>query len=149
MKLQKQLNMHDPDNGIYGDCLRTVFACLLDLDPQDVPHFNDRTDGRDAQEVGRLLNEWLRERGYALITTQYDGSSRLKDVLNAAAWGSFGMPFLLSGRSSLGSDHVVICHDGKIIWDPSRIDSGIVGPLSNGMWMVEWLVRPLAGEAGL
>lgn len=147
MKFQKQLNMHDPENGIYGDCLRTVFACLLDLDPQDVPHFNDRTDGRNDQDVGRMLNDWLRERGYALVTTRYNGEASLDDVLAAADWGSFGMPFLLSGKSGIGADHVVICHDGKIIWDPSRVDSGIVGPMSDGMWLVEWLVRPIERAA--
>jgi hypothetical protein len=146
MRFQKQLNMHEPEKGIYGDCLRTVFACLLGLDPADVPHFGDRTDGRSDDDVGRMLSEWVREQGMVLITTQYGGAASLDDVLGAATWGSFGMPFLLSGRSGIGCDHVVICQGGKIIWDPSRIDSGIVGPMSNGMWWVEWLVKPLVTE---
>ena len=41
MTPQTQLNKHDPANGVYGDCGRTVIACLLDLHPSEVPHFWD------------------------------------------------------------------------------------------------------------
>ena len=142
MKLQKQLNRHFPERGIWGDCLRTAIACVLDLDPVDVPHFNDRSDGRTDEDVGRLLNDWLRGRGLAIITVSFNGETSLDDVLTAAGFGSMGLPYLLSGFSRTGCNHVVVCQGYEIIWDPSLTDSGIVGPMNNGFWMVEWLVRP-------
>ena len=142
MKLTKQRFLHEPEKGVYGDCLRTAIACLLDLDPDEVPHFNDRSDGRTDEDVGRLMNAWLLRRGLVLITTYFGGDTDIEAVLATATFGSAGMPFLFSGRSRTGCDHVVIGQKGEIVWDPSQVDSGIVGPMSNGFYMVEWLVRP-------
>lgn len=140
MTPQKQLFMHDPDNGVWGDCFRTALACLLDRRPESVPHFNDRTDGRDSYKVAELVSEWVRAEGLHLISIQFEGSVPIDMVLASAQVACTGLPFLLSGQSSIGADHVVVCEGGKIVWDPSRIDSGIVGPMSNGMWLIEWLV---------
>jgi hypothetical protein len=139
---RKQLFPHKPDEGIWGDCLRTALACLLDVEPDAVPHFNERADGRDDQDVARLVNEWVGSKGLALISVFFNGETPLDDVLAAAAYGSFGMPFLLSGTSRSGCDHVVICKGSEIVWDPSQVDSGIIGPLKDGRWMIEWLVMP-------
>ena len=36
---RRQLFRHEPHNVIYGDCHRTAIACLLDMEPWQVPHF--------------------------------------------------------------------------------------------------------------
>ena len=41
----KQLNHHDPDNGIIGDCYRTAIACLLDLPPDALPNYCEGPGG--------------------------------------------------------------------------------------------------------
>jgi hypothetical protein len=38
MTPHKQRFRHDPANGIYGDCWRTAIACLLDIQPEEIPH---------------------------------------------------------------------------------------------------------------
>lgn len=143
LKLQKQLFLHDPENGIYGDCMRTAVACLLGIPADYIPHFNDRSDGRDDDTVTRMYNNWMRSRGLACITTYYQGTEDLETVQINANMHSFGLPYMLSGTSRTGVDHVVICHKGKIIWDPSKTDAGIVGPLKSGLWLIEYLVKPL------
>ena len=39
MEFYKQLNEHNPDEGVYGDCYRTAIGCLLNIPPEFVPHF--------------------------------------------------------------------------------------------------------------
>jgi len=41
MRPQKQKFAHKPDEGVFGDCFRTALAAILDLDRDDVPHFNE------------------------------------------------------------------------------------------------------------
>ena len=36
------------DEGVYGDCGRTVIACLMDMHPSEVPHFFNMPDEGDA-----------------------------------------------------------------------------------------------------
>ena len=61
MKFHKQLYRHDPENGVWGDCYRTAWACLLDLEPEDVPHFCEGFTDDGAATA--KLDAWLRERG--------------------------------------------------------------------------------------
>lgn len=143
MRLQKQQFRHEPEKGIYGDCLRTALACLLGFTAIEVPHFNDRSDGRNDDDVTRMYNDWLRNRELACISTYYSGSESIESVLDSANMHSFGLPYLLSGTSRTGVDHVVICQKDQIIWDPSITDAGIIGPLKNGLWLVEFIVKPL------
>lgn len=51
---------HDA-NGIPGDCYRTAIACLLDLEPTDVPHFVESGKDRWWDET----QEWFKARGDA------------------------------------------------------------------------------------
>lgn len=136
----QQLNSHDPDNGIYGDCFRTVIACLMNVAPDEVPHV---CDGPSAPgEADEKMQGWLRERGYLMIGCAFYGSAALDDVLTAGKHASAGLHWMLSGESRNGCNHVVICLEDKIVHDTSKDQSGIVGPQSDGMYRVEWLVRP-------
>ena len=44
-------------------------------------------------------------------------------------------------------NHTVICQGDRIVWDPSLTDAGIVGPMDNNYWFVEWLARVVSGKA--
>ena len=44
-----------------GDCWRTAIACLLDLDPLDVPHFGESDDWWDA------TLDWAEARGDSMV----------------------------------------------------------------------------------
>ena len=135
MTPQKQVYQHDPDNGVYGDCFRTTLACLLDLAPDEVPHF---MDGVETDKDGTAAaNRWLAQRGLTLISIPYQGE--LDQILSTIAQYNPGIHHLLCGKSRTGCHHSVICRDGKIVWDPSPDDSGIVGPADHGLYWVDFL----------
>jgi hypothetical protein len=133
----KQLFRHDPENGLHGDCYRTAVACILGLEPADVPHVYDGTD--DDTGVQRM-RAWLAERGMALIGINFDASVPLAALLEAAGRASGGLPYLLTGKSRNGCSHVVVCEGDTIIHDPALDNSGIVGPAGDEWWMIEWVV---------
>lgn len=122
MKFFKQMYRHDPKNGIYGDCDRTVIACLLDFDhPTDVPHFFERISEESEQwevdEAYERKKEWLRKRGKTIVQFSFT-TDDLKTVVEAISFQNSGIPFALIGRASRGVGHVVLCENGRIIHDP-------------------------------
>jgi hypothetical protein len=137
MTPQKQLNRHRPDEGIYGDCTRTVLACLLDVDRDTVPHFNDGVWEPEVKDA------WLRERDLRSVHVLYPGDLHPDEVIAAVSAMNPGLYWQLSGESRTGVNHVVICKDGAVEWDTSLNDSGIIGPCDDGYYWVEFLT-PLA-----
>lgn len=135
-----QLFRHDPENGVYGDCFRTVIACLLRLPPVDVPHV--AAGEITGDESNAMMRAWLAERGHRMIEFPLLGEMSLEDVLHWGAAYSEGLHWMLSGKSRNGCGHVVICHGNQIVHDTSIDQSGIVGPSEGGFWWIGWLVRP-------
>ena len=125
----KQINHHDPDNGVWGDCYRTAVGCLLDLPPSTLPHVLDR--GEWAPEV---MREWLSERGLYLVEFPLEMAS-VSDVLELVnSWNPECPHWLLSGSSGNDVNHVVVCKGAEIVHDPSLNDSGILGPIAGPMY---------------
>lgn len=142
MKPHKQLFKHQPELGIYGDCHRTAIACLLDLHPSEVPHFNHDAPGAD--EFNRRCEAWLATQGLCSASVAYDGAVELQKILDVVKLCSPGVYFLLGGESRSGVNHTVIGCDGEIVWDPSQRDSGITGPCTEDRnYWVTYLV-PIA-----
>ena len=127
----QQLYRHDPDNGVYGDCLRTVVGCLLDLMPKTVPHFVESRDWYTH------LQEWLNERGLFMFSVPFAG--KLQDVLRTVGLHNPGVYCILVGTSKNNLSHCVIIKDGQIVHDPSIDQSGIVGPGEDGYYQIEVL----------
>jgi hypothetical protein len=134
----KQLIRHKPDEGVFGDCHRTAIACLLDLNPDDVPHFNHDAPG--AETFNRRVAEWLASRGLCEASVAYNDDG-LQKVLDVVKHCSPGVYFLLGGQSRSGCNHTVIGCDGAIVWDPSPTDAGIVGPCdTDGLYWITFLL---------
>lgn len=156
MRFQKQTIEGDQDQGINGDCYRAALATLLDLDIASVPHFyeevnddrgsvnNERTTDW-ALTVDKWITQWLADRGVVRIRTMIDGRvADVNDVFETASACSGGLPLLLSGANKNNQSHVVIVEGSRIIWDPSKHNTGIVGPAPHaGIYLVEILVHPL------
>ena len=142
MRFQKQLFRHRPTEGIYGDCARTVIACFLDIDPEEVPHVHGELDGGEQFE---MHEKFLRERGYARVAIPFPCED-VDAILNTGSHYSNGMPYILAGKSKNGTAHVVICRGAEIISDPALDDAGIVGPDQSGYFWIEWIVRPVEVE---
>lgn len=140
MRFQKQAFRHNPEAGIYGDCNRTVLACMLGLDRDEVPHWHEEVGG---EEFGRRMDAFLDQHGVVRIAVPVAAETTVDDILEFASACSKGLPYLLAGKSRNDTNHVVIGLDREIVWDPALDDSGIVGPCSDGFFWVEWLVRPI------
>ena len=124
----KQLFHHAPSLGAYGDCWRTVIGCLLDMPPQDVPHFC----GEDLDNDQWLIetHKWLLPKGHSLvsipITGRDDTPVSMEDALDTWAGWNPGTYAIMDGMTKEGIMHSVIVADNKIVHNPST--SEIVGP---------------------
>lgn len=138
MTPHKQLFRHKPEEGIYGDCQRTVIACLLDKEPSEVPHFG--RFGADYPMFWSDIREYLNSLGYDYVDVLFDGKTPLEEILNFMKCRNPDAYYMLAGQSRTGVDHVVIGLGGEIIWDPSLNDAGIIGPTSNGCYEINFIV---------
>lgn len=140
MKFHKQRNRHDPDNGLYGDCARTCFACILDMELDDVPHFHDGAAPEDVWT--KAVDEFLEPLGLELFTVPYPGDQSLNDILTSIGHYNPRLLYILTGQGAAGVNHCVVCQGKKIIHDPSPTFSGIVGPAQpDGFYWIELLAR--------
>ena len=139
MKFHKQLNKHDPENGVFGDCYRTAIACILDKYPSEVIHVYDLDDLSLQNEK---MKEYLDGLGLRLLHTAY----RFKTFKNALKIGEYNigeMYWILSGASSRGVNHSIVCYKDEAIHDPHPSDDFLCAPCDDGYWHVEIIVRPL------
>lgn len=144
LKTHTQRFLHRPEEGQIGDCFRTVIACLLDVDPEQVPHFMADLD-RPIPEIWKDVDAWLQERGLRHFTVPYQ--TDVETLLKTTAKAYPGLRWELSGRSPRGSQHSVIAQDGKIIHDPHPDGGGIVGPGDDGyLWLSVLVPVAIHGE---
>ena len=132
----KQLLNHAPDKGTWGDCYRTAVGCLLNVLPQEVPHFAD--DGVTSDECDEKLLEWLSKRGLTRVLVPFDAIN-YQPILNMMGGFNRSLFYILFGRSTTGCSHAVICYNDAIIHNPSRVDAEIVGPCDDGLYWLFFL----------
>ena len=133
---------HDSTKGIIGDCFRCCIASLLDLPAAQVPHFADY-DWEDT--TGRWftdLNKWLAPRGlgYIELPVDDDGPDSAVEWMSGATKFGFDTYHILGGKSPRGHDHAVVARNGVVVHDPHPSRSGLVGPQSNGTYMLGLLI---------
>ena len=132
----KQLYRHNPEIGQIGDCYRTTIGCLLDIPPEDVPHFYEQWDNNGPE----LAGAWLGAQGLALAEFPFTGDT-LDDVLGTVGDWNPSLYWILTGKSSNNVNHSVVCKGGVIEHDPSLDDSGIVGPTEEGYYVIGVLAK--------
>lgn len=121
-------------DGSYGDCVRACIATILDLSPDDVPHFYHDGDGEAGMQRAR---DWLGERGQSLFVTVYSGEADLEAVLSLVGRQNPGATYMLFGATAEGENHCVVCQGDAVVWNPAWFGSAIVQPLTdNGFWGV-------------
>ena len=145
MKRYKQQIKHDPLDGQYGDCARTVIACLLEIEPSEVPHFFDGPD-EQADEQWQVYRSWLHKQGIRRLLWIFSGEHALEDVLECMFSTNPDVWYVLQGRSAIGANHNVICRNNRIVHDPATdSDHSIVGPSREDNWCVFVYVRDIIG----
>lgn len=138
MRPYKQTVLHEPSQGRFGDCERTALGCLLERDPETIPHFLARDPS--GASVHEMKQEWLLDLGLTLACVVADSEAiTLENLLTYVGDTNPGLHFLLCGNSRSGVGHVVVCRDGEIVHDPHPNDVGIVGPLDNGCYEIQFL----------
>lgn len=130
----KQEFIHDPSNGVYGDCQRAVIASLLDLPIHDVPHF---FGGSKNDQVGHweLLQKFLRSKGYAWLVVPAKSGAAFYGADDESIFHE------ISGPSPRGKGviHAVVGCGGRIVFDPHPSNSGLAGDPSE--WEYAYLVK--------
>ncbi len=106
MKLIMQKNIHNPKNGVIGDCLRACICSLLEISDALVPNF------AEDKEYPDVLVYFLKTKGYRLRHSKEEP----KNVDYYMVWG-------LSPR---GNKHSVIYHNGKLVHDPHPEGGGVI-----------------------
>jgi hypothetical protein len=131
--------------GQKGSCYPTVLACLLDLSLEEVPNFNNFYWTGEEHDAMRKVFEhkwetqewrdhnysiainmwhnsltyWLASRGYIITVLPQDGITKWvedhKDI-----------PYMVSGITSRGLQHIAIYKNGILHHDPHPDDEGIM-----------------------
>ena len=138
MKFHKQRFEHKPEEGSIGDCHRTAIACILDLDPEDIPHI-DVSTWNDPKAFQNHFVKELKKLGYGYFDVAYQ--SELHAILDFIGAINPDTYYLIGGTSSRGFGHTVVGLNNKIIHDPSPLGGEpIVGPMPDGYYWITVLV---------
>ena len=137
MKFHTQEFRHNPENGEHGDCMRAVIASMLGLEMSEVPNFNE--GGPDSYDFFERLDAFLSGRGLGRLSIAFDGASIDTATRHMAAHYTDNQPYMLSGQSPRGVNHVVIYKGVDLLWDSHPDGGGLVGPCSDGHYWVEVL----------
>lgn len=142
MKFHAQRVKHAPAEGRFGDCHRTAIACILDLEPEEVPNFAALPGSfGDAKVFHDNVNAWLATRNLTQFSFVYHGDCDLDSVLKAVDSLNPNLAFILGVQSPGGTDHSVIACGGAIMHDPAGYVDPVWKPLSDpnnpgGFWWV-------------
>ncbi len=133
MKFHTQSNL-DP-----GNCWQTAVACLLDLEPEDLPDQVVHDQRKEVQPDGSVkwvgprympvLNTYLRvHHGLAYVEVHYP-----QEIYTALQVREPGLHFMI-GRTvrsaENGAKHVVIGKHGELHWDPHPSRAGLTEDVS-------------------
>ena len=120
----KQTVIHDPANGLHGNCLSAVLASLLHIPIDGIPLFaNPSTWVKD-------LNEWLQPFGLAYCMVA--DFERHIDV-----YGIHGLWHEISGNTRRSKDvyHAVVAKDGEVVFDPHPDNTGLTKISCHGFFI--------------
>lgn len=132
----KQKNLHDPDNGVWGDCHRAAIASIFEIAIEEIPNFGE--GGPDENEFQRRVDEWLLDHGFRAVHAAYD--SDLDQVMRVLAIHAKGTYYLFGATSNTGCGHTLVGCGGEIVHDPSLVNSGIKGPMEDGLYWITFLM---------
>lgn len=121
----------------FGDCLRACVASILELSPDDVPHFRWGAN-EDTPETGLAMwgqfRMWLRARNIGLLI--YDvPCATLPEALKWCGERNGEAYMILGGLGRGGQGHACVVHQGAVVHEPSPANDGtpsLVGPVQDG-----------------
>lgn len=126
------LCLHDPQQGIYGDCQRACIASLLELNPKDIPHFYE--SGNDLI-FWKSLNGFLAE--HALLHLQVEAFNFGMGIFK----GHADCYHMIYGNSCRNTLHAVVGLNGVIVHDPHPSRAGLLPDNKETPWFFAFLVK--------
>lgn len=120
----KQTILHDPENGIHGNCFSAVLASLLHLKIEDVPVFINPNSWRNE------LNQWLRQYGLAYVEL-----GDFKDYIEANS--IVGLWHETAGTTTRFDDvlHACVGKDCEVVFDPHPNATGLKEITGTGVFI--------------
>lgn len=137
-----QTNLHTPEEwhrGLVGDCWRTAICCIIERPPWHTSNLVDQVIHRPRDLWTTFYAHWLARLGWRAYSFGIDW----EDVdYPRHAYDEDGCGYhLIIGRTVRGTSHVVVGLDGRIIWDPSPSQTGLVPPTDHATrWWFEKIV---------
>lgn len=124
--------IHDPENGTWGDCSRACLASLLNLKIDQVPHFAENYSS--DEDCLKKESDWLRTQGYMPFVSYFSGS--LNDMLWTMSCINPGIYYMVTGNLE-NTPHSVIALNDMIVFDPSDklIESMSMKPIEGRYWV--------------
>lgn len=135
MKRQFCKVKHDPENGTYGDCLR---ACVATMLGHDVPHFFE--DGCDGETGQTRLRDYLFYQNLVPVMFSIPGETSKEGVFEFMHVQNPNVTYLLFCKCG-GEDHVVVCRDDQVIFNPAWAPHPVSSCNSSGFWVVMVMAR--------
>lgn len=123
MLSQNQTQLHDPANGVTGNCMSAVIANLLHLPVENVPIFY-------GENWLIQLNKWLRPYGLGYLVVK-------SNTFNFPDFGIQGCYHDVSGLTKRFHDvyHATCGLDGEIVFDPHPSKAGLTEVLEFGIFI--------------
>src|SRR5688500_13744505 len=151
MKYHKQKLLYTPDTYPDGSCYPTCYACILDMELEEVPYFNlfYFTSSKQKANLNYYINQTYNNSEYSEETNRHNREvfENERDWLwgNAREYWLISMgytedyiadvekwlkeeperPYLAHGQSPR-TGHVVVFKNGKMIHDPHPSNSGLI-----------------------
>lgn len=119
MTIQNQTVLSDVENGVYGNCLVTTYACYLDKKVDECPQFQFLFDCKEPEGFwDGVVDLWVKSQGYKRLhyMGDYDPFEKEGHDDYYFAWG----------MSPRGIMHQVIFYKGKLFHDPHPSGAGLV-----------------------
>lgn len=154
MKFHIQRHLYKPEESS-GSCYPTVYACLLDMELDRVPHFNlfywfpDQkkniaqylqnrfldgrpitTDGIEEHKKENFshfasMSDWLWENVRMFWLASQGYTEEVIEDIDQWLRDNPNTPYLASGKSSRGIEHICIYMNGKLYHDPHPSGEGL------------------------
>lgn len=124
--IKQTITEHDPEKGIFGNCLQACVASLFELPIEEVPHF--ALFSRETW-TAEFIN-FIESKGYF-----YEGWAPIREIDNPKVNEGVNGYLIVSGISPKGFRHAVIYKDKKLVHDPSPLNGGLVEEL--GFYLIK------------
>lgn len=119
-----QTILHDPENGLHGNCFSAVLASLLHMDIDTIPVFT-------TTDWVREVNKWLRPHGLAYLLVD----PSITDVLKEQ--GVIGLWHEIAGNTVRSNDviHACVALDCATNYDPHPSNDGLTNTVNVGIFI--------------